>query len=151
MPQWTNSKISSLTRNSSTKTVSGFKVHILTNAKGTRMINFCFSNGSAHDVCFLGMLLENCTGSSIGDSGYISKEKTDRLMKKNLKFIARKIKNMRVQNAAEEKRFPKKRFRIENFNQRLKKLVGEDFSRFRVWAFAKAVIAIGILAINLGF
>jgi hypothetical protein len=33
----------------------------------------------------------------------------------------------------------------------LKKLTDEDFSRFRIWAFAKAVIAIAMLAINLGF
>jgi hypothetical protein len=35
---------------------------------------------------------------------------------------------------------------IENFNQKLKNSVGEDFSRFRVWA-----IAIEILTMNLGF
>jgi hypothetical protein len=52
----------------------------------------------------LELLLENCTGSAIGDSGYISRGKSDRLMKKNLKFIARKRKNMKVQNSEEERR-----------------------------------------------
>ncbi|MDR1438323.1 MAG: hypothetical protein LBI69_04695 [Puniceicoccales bacterium] len=94
------------------------------------------------------MLLKNCTGSAISDSGY---KKTNRLMQKNLKFIAKKRKNMKIQNSKEEKRKLKTHHRVENFNQKLKKLVGEDFSRFRVWASAKAVIAIAILAINLGF
>ncbi|MDR1438203.1 MAG: transposase [Puniceicoccales bacterium] len=136
---------------SSTKTISGFKVHIATNAEGTIAVNFCFSNESTHDVCFLEVLLENCTGSAIGDSNYISQEKTNRLIQKNLKFVAKKRKNMEIQNAKEEKQKLKIRHRIENFNQKLKKLVGEDFSRFRVLASAKAVIAIAILAINLGF
>jgi hypothetical protein len=58
---------------------------------------------------------------------------------------------MKTQNTKEEKRKLKTRHRVENFNQKLKKLVGEDFSRFRVWASAKAVIAIAILTLNLGF
>ncbi|MDR1456956.1 MAG: hypothetical protein LBI34_02800 [Puniceicoccales bacterium] len=58
---------------------------------------------------------------------------------------------MKVQNTEEERQRLKKRRCIENFNQRLKKLVGEDFSRFRVWASAKAVIAVALVAINLGF
>ncbi|MDR1437981.1 MAG: hypothetical protein LBI69_02885 [Puniceicoccales bacterium] len=57
---------------SSTKTIFWFKVHIAINAEGTIAINFCFSNGSVHNVCFLEVLLENCTGSAIGDSGYIA-------------------------------------------------------------------------------
>jgi hypothetical protein len=32
---------------------------------------------------------------------------------------------------------------------KIKNLIGEDFSRFHVWASAKAIIAIAILAINL--
>jgi hypothetical protein len=61
-------------------------------------------------------------------------------MQKGFCFIAKKRKNMKVQNTPEEKLRLKKRYRIENFNQRLKKLVGENFSRFRVWAVAKAVV-----------
>jgi hypothetical protein len=33
----------------------------------------------------------------------------------------------------------------------LKKLVGEDFSRFRIRASAKAATAVALAAINLGF
>ncbi|MDR1437650.1 MAG: transposase [Puniceicoccales bacterium] len=55
-----------------TEIISGFKAHIAINAEGAIVVNFCFSNGSAHDVCFLGALLENCAGSTIGDSGYIT-------------------------------------------------------------------------------
>ncbi|MDR0428716.1 MAG: hypothetical protein LBG86_01625 [Puniceicoccales bacterium] len=67
------------------------------------------------------------------------------------KFIAKKRKNMKIQNTDEEKKLLRERRRIENFNQRLKGLVGEDFSRFRVWDSAKAVIAMAIVAINLRF
>jgi hypothetical protein len=56
-----------------------------------------------------------------------------------------------LQEIAEEKQQLRIRSRIENFNQKLKKFVGEDFSRFQVRTSAKAVIAIEILAINLGF
>jgi hypothetical protein len=94
------------------------------------------------------MLLENCPGSAISDSGY---KKTNRLMQRNLKFVAKKRKNVKIQNTKEEKRKLKTRHRVENFNQKLKNLAREDFSRFRVWASAKAVIAIAILAINHGF
>jgi hypothetical protein len=136
---------------SSTKTVYGFKVHIVTNEEGTKAVNLAFSKGSEHDVCYLEKLFKNCTGSGIGDSGYVSRDRAERLKEKGLTFIAKTRKNMKVQNTPEEKRRLKKRSRIENFNQRLKKLVGEDFSRFRVWASAKAVIAAAVVAINLGF
>ncbi|MDR1437982.1 MAG: hypothetical protein LBI69_02890 [Puniceicoccales bacterium] len=53
-------------------------------------------------------------------------------MQKNLKFIAKKRKNIKMQNRKEEKRKLKTRRRIENFNQKLKKLAGEDFSHFRL-------------------
>jgi hypothetical protein len=72
-------------------------------------------------------------------------------MEHGLRFIAKKRKKMKIQNTAEEKQQLRIRSRIENFNQKLKKFVGKDFSRFRVWTSAKAVIAIEILAINHGF
>jgi hypothetical protein len=58
---------------------------------------------------------------------------------------------MKRQNTKKERQLLKSRFRIENFNQKLKSLVGEDFSRFRTWAAAKAVIGVAMAAINLGF
>jgi hypothetical protein len=115
------------------------------------VINFCFSNGSETDVCFLEILFENCTGTAIGESGYVPKARENRLMENRLRFIVKKRKNMKIQNTDEEKKLLRERRRIENFNQRLKSLVGEDFSRFRVWDSAKAVIAVAIMAINLGF
>jgi division protein CdvB (Snf7/Vps24/ESCRT-III family) len=96
-------------------------------------------------------LFEGCSGRTIGDSGYVSKEKAERMKRHHLKFIARAQKNTKRQNAQKERSLLKKRFRIEHFNQRLKSLVGEDFSRFRTWAAAKAVIATAMVAINLGF
>jgi hypothetical protein len=46
-------------------------VHIVTDERGKKVINFCFSNGSEADVCFLEILFENCIGTAIGDSGYV--------------------------------------------------------------------------------
>jgi hypothetical protein len=51
-----------------TKVAYGFKVHILCDKAGRKAVNFCFSNGSAADVCFLERLTANCNGSGIGDS-----------------------------------------------------------------------------------
>ncbi|MDR1438396.1 MAG: transposase, partial [Puniceicoccales bacterium] len=94
------------------KTISGFKVHITTNAEGTIATNFCYSNGSAHDICFLEKLLANCTGTAIGDSGYVSNDRAKRLMEHGLRFIAKKRKNMKIQNTAEEKQQLRIRSRI---------------------------------------
>jgi division protein CdvB (Snf7/Vps24/ESCRT-III family) len=73
------------------------------------------------------------------------------MRKHHLKFIAKARKNMKRQNTKNEKQLLKNRFRIENLNQKLKSLVGKDFSRFRTWAAAKAVIGVAMAAINLGF
>jgi hypothetical protein len=72
-------------------------------------------------------------------------------MRRNFFFTAKARKNMKRQNTPEEKRRLKGRYRIENYIRRLKEKVGEDFSMFRRWATAKAVIAIGVVALNLGF
>jgi hypothetical protein len=57
----------------------------------------------------------------------------------------------KVQNTLEEKRRLKRRRRIENFNPRLKKLVGENFSQFRLLASARVMIAIAVVTPNLDF
>jgi hypothetical protein len=134
-----------------TKMVYGFKVHILCDWSGKEAKNFCFSKGSASDASFLEILTKNCTGSGIGDSGYVSKARAEKLRRRNFYFTAKARKNMKIQNTPEEKRRLKISYRIENFIHRLKEKVGEDFSRFRTWTTAKAVVAIGIVALNLGF
>jgi hypothetical protein len=136
---------------SATKIICGFKLHIVTNEQGTKVIRFCFSKGSKHDVNFLEELLQNCTGSCLADSGYICTKREKRLKDGGMQLIVRKRKNMKTQNTLQEKRRLKVRYRVENFIRKLKTRVGEDFSRFRVWASAKAVVAVGIVALNLGF
>jgi hypothetical protein len=49
-------------------------------------------------------------------------------MQKGFHFIAKKRKNMKVQNTPEEKLRLKKRYRVENF------------SRFRLWAVAREML-----------
>jgi hypothetical protein len=91
-------------------------VHIVTDERGKKVINFCFSNGSEADVCFLEILFENCTETAIGDSGYVSKVRENRLMENGLRFIAKKRKSIKIQNTDEEKNLLRERKRIENFN-----------------------------------
>jgi hypothetical protein len=136
---------------SATKVVYGFKVHILCDGAGRKAINFYFSKGSASDVYFLEKLTKNCTGSGIGDSGYVAKARAEKLRRRGFFFTAKSRKNMKIQNTPGEKRRLKGRYPIENFIHRLKEKVGEDFSRFRLWATTKAVVAAGIVALNLGF
>ncbi|MDR1456863.1 MAG: transposase [Puniceicoccales bacterium] len=61
----------------------GFKVHIVTNDRGSEVVNFRFSNGSDHDVRFLEEMFQNLTGTGIGDSGYVSSDRAERLKKMN--------------------------------------------------------------------
>jgi hypothetical protein len=63
-----------------TKIIYGFKVHIVINERNSKMVNFAFSRGSEYGIHFLEKLLENCTGSEIGDSGYVSEARTKNLM-----------------------------------------------------------------------
>jgi hypothetical protein len=100
---------------SATKVVYGFKVHILCDSTGKEAVNFCFSKGSASDVCFLEKLTENCTGAGIGDSGYVAKARAKRLQQRGFSFTAKARKNMKIQNTPDEKRKLKGRYRIENF------------------------------------
>lgn len=115
-----------------TKVVYGFKVHIVCDIAGKEVVNFCFSKGSVSDVRFLEKLTENCTGSGIGDSGYVSKAIAEKLRRRGFFFTAKARKNMKIQNTPDEKRRLRDRCHVENFIRRLKEKVGEDFSRFRI-------------------
>jgi hypothetical protein len=113
---------------SATKVMYGFKLHILYGEDRETAINFCFSKGSVPDVCFLGKLTENCTGSEIGDSEYVDEARAKCPQRRGFCFPARAGKDMKIQNTPDGKRRPKKRHCIENFIHRLKEWCGEDFS-----------------------
>jgi hypothetical protein len=58
---------------------------------------------------------------------------------------------MKNRNTEEEKGLLRKRNLVERVIGKLKRFVGDNFSRFRTWAAAKAVIGVAMVAINLGF
>ena len=128
----------------------GFKAHLLTDIAGNQALRVHFSSGTAHDVNFMENLLRDCTGVGIGDTCYVSSARQKALSEKGLTFIARRRANMRVQNSPAEMALLKQRHRIEIFVGKLKRLVGESFSRFRSWSAAQATILVGVVAINLG-
>jgi hypothetical protein len=57
---------------------------------------------------------------------------------------------MKNRNTEEGKGLLRKKNLVERVIGKLKRLVGENFSRFRVWEAVRATIAIGILMLNLG-
>jgi hypothetical protein len=57
---------------------------------------------------------------------------------------------MKNRNTEEEKGLLRKRNLVERVIGKLKRLVGDNFSRFRAWGAVRATIAIGILMLTLG-
>ena len=71
------------------------------------MIAFKISTGNRHDSAAAQSLLEPLRGLAFGDKGYISKKLFEVLMKKGLKLITRKRKNM------------KEKLQLNNYEQQL--------------------------------
>lgn len=59
----------------------GFKLHIVINHKG-EIVSFCITKGNVDDRTPLEPLFKNLEGVAAGDKGYLSKEKTESLLKK---------------------------------------------------------------------
>jgi hypothetical protein len=57
-----------------------------------------------------------------------------------------------VENAdtSEEKTLLSRRHQVETFFGKLKRKIGESFSRFRAWKAASAAITVAIMSMNLG-
>jgi hypothetical protein len=72
----------------------GLKIHVVINHHG-ELIAFKISKGNRHDSAAAQSLLEPLRGLAFGDKGYISKKLFEVLMKKGLKLITRKRKNMK--------------------------------------------------------
>jgi len=72
----------------------GLKIHIVINDKGELMA-FKITKGERHDSQVAEKLLGFARGLAFGDKGYISKKIFDALLKKGLKLITRKRKNMK--------------------------------------------------------
>jgi transposase len=134
---------------SSTRNIFGFKLHIAINEHG-KIVAFRLTNGSKHDIKEAENLLQGRIGTAIGDKGYCSSKVKERLAKSGLRFIAHARKNMKNMNSNEEKGILRRRNLVERVFGKLKRLVGDSFSRFRAWGAVRATIAAGILALNLG-
>jgi hypothetical protein len=74
----------------------GLKIHVVINHHG-ELIAFKITRGNRHDSTTAQTLLESLRGLAFGDKGYISKKLFELLMKKGLKLITRKRKNMKEQ------------------------------------------------------
>jgi hypothetical protein len=74
----------------------GLKIHVVINHHG-ELIAFKITKGNRHDSTSAQSLLESLRGLAFGDKGYIGKKLFDVLMKKGLKLITRKRKNMKEQ------------------------------------------------------
>ena len=72
----------------------GLKIHVVINHHG-ELIAFKITRGNRHDSATAQTLLESLRGLAFGDKGYISKKLFEVLMKKGLKLITRKRKNMK--------------------------------------------------------
>jgi hypothetical protein len=132
---------------SSVSTTFGLKLHLVLNAS-QKFVKFSLKPGNLHDVSCAEEVLAGCTGTVIGDSGYVSTTLRDSLAKKNIGFIAKHRQNM-VLNSREEKRFLKKRPIIETMIGKFKNFFGETLSRFRSSQSAYSAICAAIIAFNL--
>jgi Transposase DDE domain len=72
----------------------GLKVHLVINNLG-ELIAFKITKGNVHDGAAAKSLLSALEGLAFGDKGYIGKKLFDELLKKGLKLITRKRKNMK--------------------------------------------------------
>ncbi|MDR2677113.1 MAG: transposase [Puniceicoccales bacterium] len=134
---------------SSTRCVFGFKLHLAFDERG-KIVVFHLLDGSRHDVKEAENLLRGCIGTAIGDKGYCSSQVRERLERAGLRFVAPARTNMKNRNTEEEKGLLRKRNLVERVIGKLKRLIGDNFSRFRAWGAVLAIIAIGILMLNLG-
>jgi transposase len=134
---------------SSTRCVFGFKLHLAVDGAG-KIVAFRLTNGSRHDVKEAENLLRGRMGTAIGDRGYCSRRLKTRFAEAGLRFIAHTRKNMKDENTPEEKQLLRRRNLVERVIGKLKRHIGDSFSRFRAWGAVQATIAIGILAVNLG-
>lgn len=72
----------------------GLKIHLVINNFG-ELIAFKITRGNVHDGAAAKSLLSSLDGLAFGDKGYIGKKLFDELLKKGLKLITRKRKNMK--------------------------------------------------------
>ena len=74
----------------------GLKIHLVVNHIG-ELIAFKITQGNRHDNAAAQTLLGSLHGLAFGDKGYIGKKLFEVLIKKGLKLITRKRKNMKEQ------------------------------------------------------
>lgn len=109
----------------------GFKLHTVINHKG-ELVSFCITKGNVDDRTPLEQLFKNLKGLAAGDKGYLSKEKTESLLKKGLRLITRVRKNMKEKTRTYfEQFFLNHRGLVETVIDQLKTICHIDHSRHR--------------------
>jgi hypothetical protein len=135
---------------SSTRCVYGFKLHLAIDETG-KIVAFRLTKGNRHDIKEAENLLQGRLGTAIGDRGYCSQALRQRFFQKGLCFIAHARKNIKNGNTVEEKNLLRKRNLVERVIGKLKRHIGDCFSRFRAWGAVQATITLGIVTLNLGY
>lgn len=109
----------------------GFKLHTVINHKG-EIVSFCITKGNVDDRAPLEQLFKNLKGIAAGDKGYLSKEKTESLLKKGLRLITRVRKNMKEKTMTYfERFFLNHRGLVETVIDQLKTICHIEHSRHR--------------------
>jgi hypothetical protein len=109
----------------------GFKLHAVINHKG-ELVSFCITKGNVDDRVPLEQLFKNLEGIAAGDKGYLSKQKSQNLLKKGLRLITRVRKNMKEKTMTYfEKFFLNHRGIVETVIDQLKTICHIDHSRHR--------------------
>lgn len=109
----------------------GFKLHVVINPQG-ELVSFCVTKGNVDDREPLEQLFKNLEGLAVGDKGYVSKEKSESLLKKGVKLITRVRKNMKEKTTTHfEKFFLNHRGLVETVIEQLKTICHINHSRHR--------------------
>jgi hypothetical protein len=91
-------------------------------------------------------------GTAIGDKDYCSQQLKIRLAKAALRLIAHAHKNMKKGETRQKKiQLLCRRNLVERVIAKLKRHIGDSFSRFRALGAVQATITLGILTLNMGY
>ncbi len=114
----------------------GFKLHLICNEKG-ELLNFVITpaNVDDRDPLEYNAFMEQIYGKLIGDKGYISKEKFQRLFVNGIQLVTKLKNNMKggLMSVA-DKVLLRKRAIIETINDELKNAAQVEHSRHRSFA-----------------
>jgi hypothetical protein len=109
----------------------GLKLHLVINHVG-ELLSFCLTRGNVDDRMPLEFLFKGLQGFGAGDRGYVSQQKTQRLLTQGLTFITKLRRNMKNKaQTAFEKAILSQRCIIEAIIDQLKSICQIEHTRHR--------------------